>query len=101
MQEDEARKSFKQLINVVDYCHSRGVFDRDTKPENLLDVRARNFKFSDFGRMVWRTPNYVPLRSSTIKVMREQLQTNYGSCRVGSYFLYCSQVSCLLLILNY
>ncbi|XP_051133075.1 CBL-interacting protein kinase 32-like isoform X2 [Andrographis paniculata] len=52
MQEDEARKSFKQLINVVDYCHSRGVFDRDTKPENLLDVRARNFKFSDFGLSV-------------------------------------------------
>lgn len=31
MQEDEARKYFQQLIHVVDYCHSRGVFHRDLK----------------------------------------------------------------------
>ncbi|KAM7497461.1 hypothetical protein LguiA_021875 [Lonicera macranthoides] len=29
--EDEARKYFQQLVNAVDYCHSRGVCHRDLK----------------------------------------------------------------------
>ncbi|KAL0390755.1 UNVERIFIED_CONTAM: CBL-interacting serine/threonine-protein kinase [Sesamum calycinum] len=49
MREDEARKYFQQLINAVDYCHSRGVFHRDLKPENLLLDAAGNLKISDFG----------------------------------------------------
>ena len=31
LQEDAARKYFQQLINAVDYCHSRGVYHRDLK----------------------------------------------------------------------
>ncbi|XP_075512018.1 CBL-interacting serine/threonine-protein kinase 3-like isoform X1 [Primulina tabacum] len=49
MQEDEARRYFQQLIDAVDYCHSRGVFHRDLKPENLLLDTAGNLKVSDFG----------------------------------------------------
>ncbi|CAN8290652.1 unnamed protein product [Cochlearia groenlandica] len=49
LKEDEARKYFQQLINAVDYCHSRGVYHRDLKPENLLlDVNGA-LKVSDFG----------------------------------------------------
>ncbi|XP_024968226.1 CBL-interacting protein kinase 32-like [Cynara cardunculus var. scolymus] len=49
MHEDEARKYFQQLINAVDYCHSRGVYHRDLKPENLLLDISGNLKVSDFG----------------------------------------------------
>ncbi|XP_040949288.1 CBL-interacting protein kinase 32 isoform X2 [Gossypium hirsutum] len=49
MREDEARRYFHQLINVVDYCHSRGVYHRDLKPENLLLDAYGNLKVSDFG----------------------------------------------------
>ncbi|GFP97084.1 cbl-interacting serine/threonine-protein kinase 3 [Phtheirospermum japonicum] len=49
MREDEARRYFQQLIDAVDYCHSRGVFHRDLKPENLLLDAAGNLKVSDFG----------------------------------------------------
>ncbi|KAJ9146641.1 hypothetical protein P3X46_028879 [Hevea brasiliensis] len=49
MREDEARGYFQQLINAVDYCHSRGVYHRDLKPENLLLDACGNLKVSDFG----------------------------------------------------
>ncbi|KAL5977154.1 CBL-interacting serine/threonine-protein kinase 23 [Asimina triloba] len=49
LKEDEARKYFQQLINAVDYCHSRGVFHRDLKPENLLLDSTGVLKISDFG----------------------------------------------------
>ncbi|CAM6074502.1 unnamed protein product [Sphagnum tenellum] len=49
LKEDQARKYFQQLIDAVDYCHSRGVYHRDLKPENLLLDSAGNLKISDFG----------------------------------------------------
>ncbi|XP_054792258.1 CBL-interacting serine/threonine-protein kinase 3-like isoform X1 [Prosopis cineraria] len=49
MNEKEARSYFQQLINAVDYCHSRGVYHRDLKPENLLLDASGQLKVSDFG----------------------------------------------------
>ncbi|KAF7154411.1 hypothetical protein RHSIM_Rhsim01G0242100 [Rhododendron simsii] len=49
LKEDVARKYFQQLINAVDFCHSRGVYHRDLKPENLLLDEDENLKVSDFG----------------------------------------------------
>lgn len=49
LKEDVARKYFQQLINAVDFCHSRGVYHRDLKPENLLLDDDENLKVSDFG----------------------------------------------------
>lgn len=49
LKEDVARKYFQQLINAVDFCHSRGVYHRDLKPENLLLDDDENLKISDFG----------------------------------------------------
>ncbi|KAK8942954.1 CBL-interacting protein kinase 23 [Platanthera zijinensis] len=49
LKEDEARKYFQQLINAVDYCHSRGVYHRDLKLENLLLDANGLLKVSDFG----------------------------------------------------
>ncbi|KAL8253129.1 hypothetical protein R6Q59_036823 [Mikania micrantha] len=49
LKEQIARKYFQQLINAVDFCHSRGVYHRDLKPENLLLDENDNLKVSDFG----------------------------------------------------
>ncbi|CAH8358775.1 unnamed protein product [Eruca vesicaria subsp. sativa] len=49
LREDVAWKYFYQLINAVDFCHSRQVYHRDIKPENLLLDDNENLKVSDFG----------------------------------------------------
>nr|XP_029118886.1 CBL-interacting serine/threonine-protein kinase 21-like [Elaeis guineensis] len=56
LEEREARKYFQQLIDLVDYCHGRGVYHRDLKPENLLVDRRGNLKVSDFGLNVVGKP---------------------------------------------
>ncbi|KAK3134056.1 hypothetical protein QOZ80_6AG0544480 [Eleusine coracana subsp. coracana] len=71
LRENEARKYFQQLIDGIDYCHSKGVYHRDLKPENLLLDARGNLKVSDFGlstlsqkgvgllHTTCGTPNYV------------------------------------------
>nr|UFP37827.1 CIPK12 [Lonicera japonica] len=71
LSEAESRRYFQQLIDGVDYCHSKGVYHRDLKPENLLLDSQENLKISDFGlsalpgegisllRTTCGTPNYV------------------------------------------
>jgi len=49
LKEEEARKYFQQLICAVDFCHSRGVYHRDLKLENLLLDDNGVMKISDFG----------------------------------------------------
>ncbi|XP_057833398.1 CBL-interacting serine/threonine-protein kinase 24 isoform X3 [Cryptomeria japonica] len=69
--ENESRRYFQQLIDALDYCHSKGVYHRDLKPENLLLDSQGNLKISDFGlsalsqqedgllHTTCGTPNYV------------------------------------------
>lgn len=49
LKEEVAHKYFRQLVNAVDFCHSRGVYHRDIKPENILLDENENLKVSDFG----------------------------------------------------
>lgn len=49
LHESESRRYFQQLIDAVDYCHSKGVYHRDLKPENLLLDSQGKLKVSDFG----------------------------------------------------
>ncbi|WOL12557.1 CBL-interacting protein kinase 18 [Canna indica] len=49
LREEVVHKYFQQLISAVDFCHSRGVYHRDLKLENLLLDDSGNLKVSDFG----------------------------------------------------
>ncbi|KAH7834541.1 hypothetical protein Vadar_017198 [Vaccinium darrowii] len=44
-----SRRYFQQLISALSYCHSRGVFHRDLKLENLLLDEKLDLKVTDFG----------------------------------------------------
>ncbi|CAL5430735.1 unnamed protein product [Camellia sinensis] len=107
LKEDEARRYFQQLINAVDYCHSRGMYHRDLKPENLLLDSFGVLKVSDFGLSAFSqqvredvlfhtacgTQIMLLLRCSPIKVMMVQ-QLIYGL--VGSFCLFLWLDTCLL-----
>ncbi|CAI9757858.1 unnamed protein product [Fraxinus pennsylvanica] len=53
----------QNLINAVDYCHSRGVYHKDLKPENLLLDASGNLKVFYFG----------------LSALSQQVKVNIGS----------------------
>lgn len=101
LKENEARKYFQQLINAVDYCHSRGVYHRDLKPENLLLDSYGVLKVADFGLSAFSqqvredgllhtacgTPNYVAPEVQTcgIKVVIRSVLISFLRFLSGSH----------------
>ena len=49
LDEFESSIFFYQLINALDYIHSKGIAHRDLKPENLLLTQNKHIKIIDFG----------------------------------------------------
>lgn len=49
MHSDLIRSYMSQLLQGLDYCHSKGIFHRDLKPQNLLIDKLGKLKIADFG----------------------------------------------------
>lgn len=61
--EPEARLFFRHLMQVVMYCHDKGVVHRDLKPENILlatKSTSSPIKLADFGLATYIKPGTVP-----------------------------------------
>ncbi|CAE7036879.1 KIN11 [Symbiodinium natans] len=59
LQDKEARKYFRQIIDAVGFCHRNRVAHRDLKPENIFMDSNMNVKLGDFGlsaKFEWGTP---------------------------------------------
>ncbi|KAL6174780.1 hypothetical protein ACLB2K_051426 [Fragaria x ananassa] len=74
----------RQMVTVVHYCHSMGVFHRDLKPENFLLLSKDEdspLKATDFGLSMFFKPGDVfkDLVGSAYYVAPEVLRRHYGA----------------------
>ncbi|XP_058442355.1 sperm motility kinase 2B-like [Marmota monax] len=56
MQEEEARRLFREVVCAVAYCHDKGMVHRDLKPKNIMLDAKGHIKLIDFGFSTWVTP---------------------------------------------
>lgn len=49
LDENEARRLFRQVVEGINYCHSKNIVHRDIKLENILLDKEHNVKIIDFG----------------------------------------------------
>ncbi|KAI4203943.1 MAG: hypothetical protein LQ348_001356 [Seirophora lacunosa] len=49
LETENVREFMLQLVNAVDFMHSKGIYHRDIKPENILLAQDGSMKLGDFG----------------------------------------------------
>ncbi|KAL6032152.1 hypothetical protein STEG23_025091 [Scotinomys teguina] len=49
LQEDDARRIFRQMLNAMSYCHELGIIHRDLKPDNIMVDGNGHVTVIDFG----------------------------------------------------
>ena len=71
IKEKRAKKLFLQIVKGISYCHSKNIFHRDIKLENILVLKDDTIKIIDFGfgvkcnrdtcqKVLCGTPSYMP-----------------------------------------
>jgi serine/threonine protein kinase len=58
LETEHVRRFMTQLIDAVEYIHSKGVFHRDIKPENIFLTESGTMKLGDFGLATTETWTY-------------------------------------------
>ena len=71
LSEKRTRMIMRQMLDAVNFIHSKGIVHRDLKPENILMDSNMNIKISDFGLAVFvnDTDELQGMYSDTFKGM--------------------------------
>lgn len=55
LSEKRTRIIMRQMLDALNFIHSKGIVHRDLKPENILMDSNMNIKITDFGLAVFAT----------------------------------------------
>jgi len=82
--ESDAKEVMRQLLNAIEYIHSKDIVHRDLKPENLLledESQDTNIKLTDFGLSKIFDTEYMKTACGTPGYVAPEIlnATGYGS----------------------
>ena len=72
--EDGGRFFFKQMINSIEYMHSKKISHRDLKLENILVDRELNLKVADFGYASFNKSDLLSSYRGTFTYMAPEIK---------------------------
>ena len=72
LQTEHVRDFMLQLVDAVDYMHSKGIYHRDVKPENIFLTQDGIMKLGDFGLATMATRSFEPCVGSDRYMAPEQ-----------------------------
>ena len=58
LETEHVRRFMTQMIDAVEYIHSKGIYHRDIKPENVFITESGDMKLGDFGLATTETWSY-------------------------------------------
>lgn len=79
LETEHVRQFMLQLVDAVDYIHSKGMYHRDIKPENIFLTQAGEMKLGDFGLATSESWSYETAVGSDRYMAPEQ----YDSAQAG------------------
>jgi serine/threonine protein kinase len=74
LETEHVRDTMRQLVDAVEFLHSKGVYHRDLKPENILLAQNGDLKVGDFGLATMDAVSFESAVGSDRYMAPEQLE---------------------------